>query len=74
MDVVKKEEEEKRLGESALVAKKGHCDCSEITCFKCGKKGHFCSECPDRKEGTATATVALVSDSDNLFEFTLLFF
>jgi hypothetical protein len=67
MDVVKKEEEKNRLGESALVAKKECCDHSEITYFGCGKKGHFCSECPDKREETATATVALVSNSDNLF-------
>jgi gag-polypeptide of LTR copia-type/Domain of unknown function (DUF4219) len=69
MNVVKKEEEKNRLGESALAAKKECCDRSEITCFGCGKKGHFRSECLDKKEETATATVALVSNLDNLFAF-----
>lgn len=69
MDVVKKEEEKVRLGESALAAKKQRRDRSEITCFGCGKKGHFRSECPEKKEETITATVALDSDSDNLFAF-----
>ena len=67
MDVVKREEEKKTLGESALVAKKGRRNCLEITCFGCGKKGHFHSECLDKKEETATATVAFVSD--DLFSF-----
>jgi hypothetical protein len=52
MDVVK--EEKVRLGESALAAKKQCRDRSEITCFGCSKKGHFRSECLDKKEETIT--------------------
>jgi len=53
IDIVKKEEEERRIAESALatVGKgKVRRDRSEITCFGCRKKGHFRSECPERKE------------------------
>jgi hypothetical protein len=68
IDIVKKEEEKVRLGESALAATKGRRDRSEITCFYCGKKGHFRSEYPERKEETKqTAAVAAVSDE--LFAF-----
>jgi len=57
-----------RLGESALAAMKGHCDHLEITCFYCGKKGHFCSEFPERKEETKQ-TAAVTAVSDELFAF-----
>jgi gag-polypeptide of LTR copia-type/Domain of unknown function (DUF4219)/Zinc knuckle len=68
IDVIKKEEEKVRLGESALAATKGRRDRSEITCFYCGKKGHFRSECPERKEETKqTAAVAVIPDE--LFAF-----
>jgi hypothetical protein len=69
MNVVKKEEEKNRLRESALAAKKECRDHLEITCFGCSKKGHFRSECLNKKEETVTATVALVSNLDNSFAF-----
>ena len=34
----------------ALVAARRRRDCSEITCFGCGEKGHFRFECPKAKE------------------------
>ena len=34
----------------ALVAKKEHKNRSEITCFGCGEKGHYCPECQQEKE------------------------
>ena len=27
---------------------------SEVTCYKCGKKGHILPKCPDNKDGTST--------------------
>src|SRR5260370_28844919 len=40
---------EKSAEEDALVAKRMCREKSEITCFGCGKKGHYHSECPDEK-------------------------
>jgi hypothetical protein len=40
----------------ALLAGRKRRDRSEITCFKCGEKGHFRSECPKEKEGGGSAS------------------
>ena len=68
INVIKKEEGKVRLRESALAATNGCCDHSEITRFYCGKKGHFCSECPERKD-KMKQTAAVAVTSDELFAF-----
>ena len=49
-DQEKDQEKDREEEVLALVAARRRRDCSEITCFGCGKKGHFCSECPKAKE------------------------
>jgi hypothetical protein len=69
VNVVIKEEEEQRLAESALTATKACCDHSDITCFGCGKKGHFCNECPDRKEGKGETSAVAAMAQEQMFAF-----
>ena len=42
---------------SAMVATRTKTPLAQITCFKCGKKGHYQSNCPD--QDTKTASVAV---------------
>jgi hypothetical protein len=65
IDIVKKEEEIAKLGESALAVTKNRRDRSEIICFGCGKKGHFRSQCPERKQDNA----GVAAISHELFAF-----
>ena len=38
---------------------------AEITCFKCGKKGHYQSQCPDAQKEAVGANGTFVEDSDS---------
>ena len=69
VNVVIKEEEEQRLAESALAATKARRDRSDIICFGCGKKGHFCNECPDRKEGKGETSAVAAVAQEEMFAF-----
>jgi gag-polypeptide of LTR copia-type/Zinc knuckle len=43
-------------------------DRKEITCFKCGKKGHYRNECPTKDEETAAVTATIGMDTENVEE------
>lgn len=45
---------------SAFVARtKPRRDRKDVTCFKCGKKGHYRNECPEKDDETAVAAVSV---------------
>ena len=43
---------------SAMAATRAKTPLSQITCFKCQKKGHYQSHCPDATTQTASAAIA----------------
>jgi hypothetical protein len=47
-----------------FVANQRRTPIAEITCFKCGKKGHYQSQCPDAQKEGVSANGAFVEDSD----------
>jgi hypothetical protein len=54
--------------EALSVEPKPRTPLSDITCFKCGKKGHYQSNCPDNiLEATAQVVTEDSSDEDRAF-------
>jgi hypothetical protein len=47
----------------------GKRDLSQITCFKCGKKGHFQTNCPDPDVGAAAMTIEDDEEDGEVFAF-----
>ena len=72
-DTVRTEEDpahDPALSSLAAVAKV-HRSRSDITCFECGERGHYRSECPDRKvvKKGKQDTAAVVDGGEELFAF-----